>query len=134
MKTYKHTENGLVIRENGKFVSFSWDDPQISALFNFTNIGDVWTEEDIPKILEDVPTKPPIDRVHECCGKCHAEEGTKYSVQFKTVAYYDVEIFAESFKEALEKANNIPAYDIVTEGELVDIETPVTVEGILKQS
>ena len=133
MKTYNRTGSGMIIRAGGKFCKVDWDDPETVALYEATRLGDYWTEEDIPKIL-GLTTKPPTDRVHGCCGKCHAEEGTKYSVQFKTVAYYDVEIFAESFEEALEKAKNIPAYDIVTEGELVDIETPVSVEAVLKQS
>ena len=134
MKTYERTENGLIIRDGGKFAKVDQENPENVALYDATTPGDCFTEYDFELIFGKVLTKPPTDRVHGCCGKCHAEEGTKYSVQFKTVAYYDVEIFAESFEEALEKAKNIPAYDIVTEGELVDIETPVSVEAVLKQS
>jgi len=134
MKTYERTENGLIIRNNGKFSKVDWGDFENVRLYDATELGDHWTEEDIPEILGDVSTKPSTDRVHECCGKCHTEEGTKYTIQFKATAYYDVEIFAESFEEAFEKAKNIPAYDIVTEGELVDIVTPVFVEAVLKQS
>lgn len=134
MKTYERIEGGLIIRDGGKFAKVDWEDSDVVALCDSTETGDRWTEYDVPQILGKVYAKPPTDHVHRCCGKCHTEEGTKYTIQFKTVAYYDVEIFAESFEEAFEKAKNIPAYDIVTEGELVDIETPVSVEGVLKQS
>lgn len=132
MKTYERTEHGLVIRENGKFCSVNWFNPEILELFNNTEVGDRWTEVDIPEMLANVSTQPPTDRVHKCCGKCHSEN--TYTIQFKVTAYYDVNISADSFEESFEKAKNIPAYDIVTEGELVDIVTPVSVEAVLKQS
>ena len=130
MRTYKRTKLNLIIRDNGKFAKVDWEDPETKALYAATDAGDEWTEEDIPEILGNVSTTSE----HGCCGKCHSETGSKFTVQFKATAYYDIEIFAESFEEAFEKAKNIPAYDIVTEGELVDIETPVSVDAVLKQS
>jgi hypothetical protein len=55
----------------------------------------------------------------------NTEEGSRYTVGVKVVAFYDVEVRANSEKEALDKISDMSSYKLLTENVPVDSRDPV---------
>ncbi len=64
--------------------------------------------------------------------KSFPKNSNKYSLGVKVVAYYDVDVFANSFEEASAKVNKIDSFKLLTENIPFDCESPKLTSIILQ--